>query len=119
MAEINDTAIWSVVTLLLRLGISPSLNGFQYSVRGICLGLQDDTRCLSVMNEIYPEIARHFRVSQSAVEHSMRSMLDTAWEKNPQCFQAEFGYAQPHRPTTGEFLVLAVYYLKRHRDFGS
>lgn len=113
MHETKFSILWCAVQFLLRLGISPQMTGFQYAIYGICLGVTDDTRCLSVMNGIYPEVAQHYQTSVGAVESGIRTILDNVWEKEPERFEKEFGCPWTRRPTAGEFLVMAVYCLKR------
>lgn len=62
MSEDGSIDTWRAVQLLRRLGISPKIAGFQYAVYGISLGSKKDRRCLSVINWIYPEIARHYQI---------------------------------------------------------
>lgn len=114
MSEDNSVDTWRAVQLLLCLEISPKTAGFQYAVYGIGLGVKEDVRCLSVMNWIYPEVARHYHVSANAVESGIRSMLAKAWKRNPTGFDRMFGCKCTERPTSGEFITLAVYYLKSH-----
>ena len=114
MSEDRCIDTWRAVHLLRRLGIPPKIAGFQYAVYGISIGIKDDRRCLSVMNWIYPEIARHYQVSAGAVESGIRSMLAKVWKENPTGFDRMFGCKCAERLTSGDFIILAVYYLKSH-----
>lgn len=109
-----------IQALLLKLGARPDYSGFHYAEYGILLALQDETRLQAVTKELYLEIAQHYHVSWSAVEHSLRTMLNKMWKKNRTYFKSELGYPFPRKPTVGEFLAVVTLYLKiqTKRDSG-
>lgn len=103
-----------IAALLLRLGARPNYAGFAYAQYGILLALTDECRLQAVTKELYLEIARHYRISWSAVEHGLRTMLNKMWKKNSENIKKELGYPFPRKPTVGEFLAVVTLYLKLH-----
>ena len=92
----------SVTDLLLSLSISPKHNGFSYLREAMSLMTKDPSQ--SVTKVLYPTVAHTFGCSKENVERSIRTALDSAWERgNRQLWNQYFPDAQ-HRPSNAVFL---------------
>ena len=64
---------------LLRLGVSTKLRGYGYLRESILLMAQDPRQ--SVTKELYPAVGARFGASAMQVERSIRSAVNTAWNR--------------------------------------
>ena len=96
----------AVSSTLLALNIPTHKKGFRYARSGILMLARDPD--LQVTKEVYPSIAKEFGTSATAVEKSIRSAIDSAWEPhNPAVWRQYFHPAasgQIPRPTNTQFL---------------
>ncbi len=84
--------------LLQTLDISGKLNGYGYLLEAV--PYFGDHPGLSITKELYPAVAACCGSKASQVERSIRSAIQTAWERQPEAWSAWF----PHRPTNAEFI---------------
>ena len=67
---------------LLQLGFSAKLRGYAYLREAVILLSRDPE--MSILKELYPEVAGMFGVSADDVEHSIRSAAADAWNHRPE-----------------------------------
>lgn len=99
-----------IFIFLLRLGIPPNSCGFLQTAYAISLSIEEPDRLQLITKCLYPDVARHFHTSAACVEHNIRTAIDAAWKHNPNLlWQISYGFLSS-RPTTSEFLSVAVLY---------
>ena len=110
----------AISSILLALNIPTHKKGFRYA-RSCILLLAENPDC-QITKEIYPEVAREFSTSTTAVEKAIRSAIDSAWEcHDPAAWQQYFppvGSGRIPRPTNTQFLsriadVISSYALRQ------
>lgn len=100
--------------LLRRLGISGKLHGFYYAAYMIERVVADPTEILFITKSLYPETAKHFRVSMNSVERNVRTLVDVCWSEGNRAFMEEMaGAALERKPTNGSFIDMAAAYLRK------
>ena len=96
----------AISSILLALSIPTHKKGFRYARSCILLLAENPDR--QITKEVYPEVAREFATSTTAVEKAIRSAIDSAWEcHNPAVWRQYFLPAaggQIPRPTNTQFL---------------
>lgn len=65
-----------IVSLLIRLGISPSLRGFDYIITGIQLIDSDEELLHKIVKGLYPAIAEKYNTTSAKAERSIRSAVE-------------------------------------------
>lgn len=99
--------------LLRRLGLSGRLKGFGYTAYMIEQAAKDPSVVRLITKNLYPEAAKHFGVSASAVERDLRTLVHSCWSHGDRAFlEVVAGRHIPRRPTNSEFLDLAAAYLR-------
>ena len=93
-------------TLLVRLGVRTSQQGFRFLRRGILLLMDDPTQQLT--KSLYPAIAAEFGTTKENVEKSLRTAVTCAWcARRDDVWRFYFPPApngQIPKPTAGQFL---------------
>ena len=90
--------------LLRSMGAGETYCGFQYTVYGIILVLEDKERLTAVTKLLYPEIARHFHTTPWRVERNIRTVVTVVWKKSDGILKEIIGGPDPERrPTNSEF----------------
>lgn len=95
-----------ITSLLVRLGIRTSQQGFRFLRWGILLLMDDPTQQLT--KSLYPAIAAEFGTSKENVEKALRTAVTTAWRnRSDQIWRSYFPPSpsgQIPKPTAGQFL---------------
>ena len=96
-----------VSNLLLSLNVPTKLRGYGYLREAVLLQMDDPGRM--VTKEIYPMVAQQYGSSSVQVERSVRSAINTAWERRDEqiwrlYFQPEGGSGLK-RPSNGAFIA--------------
>ena len=72
-----------IKTLLMDLGINPSLNGFAYLVEAVKFTIDDKkNKTLRPIMKLYKDVAKVFDTTQQRVERSMRHAVENAFNFN-------------------------------------
>lgn len=97
-------------TLLYTLGMPAHMKGYRCVRAAIILAAQDISAIDSMTKRLYPEVARQLGTTPSRVERSMRSAIESAWNRTDlDILQRCFGYtisSARGKPTNGEFIAL-------------
>ncbi len=107
--------------VLQRIGISPQLNGYDYSKYAIMLAIQEPNRTKRITNDLYPAVAQHFNVNYHNVERCIRTSIESAWLKGDYDFNNTlFKYTidkNRGKPTNAVFIyVISQYMLNKYSD---
>ena len=97
--------------LLRRLGAAPNYTGFHYLVEAVLSCTEEESKLLSVTKTLYPETARHFSVSPSAIERDIRTVIKIIWQRNQSLLNEIAGYQLTKQPTASQFLSIIVGYM--------
>lgn len=101
-----------VAEMLKKLGIAPDKNGFHYLRKAIYECYMHPTLLTSITKEIYPMLAESFCKKASCIERSIRSAIETGWDRgnyeySNELFQNCVDYYKT-KPTNGEFIAIIV-----------
>lgn len=95
-----------ITSLLVRLGVRTSQQGFRFLRRGIQLMMEDPTQQLTKV--LYPAIAAEFGTTKENVEKALRTAVTHAWRnRRDEIWRFYFQPApsgQIPKPTAGQFL---------------
>lgn len=72
----------------------------------LSLSLSDMENLLLVTKRLYPEIAKHYHTSSKNVERNIRTVIDIAWDNNPQLLPQLAKGSLLGKPTTSEFIAI-------------
>lgn len=101
-----------VAEMLKKLGIAPDKNGFHYLRKAIYECYMEPSLLTSITKEIYPMLAESFSKKASCIERSIRSAIETGWDRgnyeySNELFQSCVDYYKT-KPTNGEFIAIIV-----------
>lgn len=101
-----------VSEILKKLGIAPDKNGFHYLRKAIYECYMEPSLLTSITKEIYPMVAKSFSKKESCIERSIRSAIETGWDRGDyeysnELFQNCVDYYKT-KPTNGEFIAIIV-----------
>lgn len=100
--------------LLRRLGLSGRLKGFGYAAYMIERATETPSAVQLITKNLYPETARHFQTSISAVERDLRTLVRSCWYHGDRAFlETVAGTNIPEKPVNSEFLDMTAAYLRR------
>lgn len=101
-----------VAEILKKLGIAPDKNGFHYLRKAIYECYLDSSLLTSITKEIYPMLAESFSKKESCIERSIRSAIETGWDRGNYEYSNElFSNCVDYyktKPTNGEFIAIIV-----------
>lgn len=91
---------------LVQMGFSPKVDGFAYLNVAIPLYMEDPDQ--NITKELYAAVGRKFHKSSEQVERSIRSAIQTAWERRDNRLWRSFLSCGPDgqvpRPSNGELI---------------
>ena len=106
--------------ILHKIGISPSLKGYQYLREIIAVSLEDDGLLQSVTKTLYPMIATKFDSTPTRVERDIRHAIEVAWNKTRvEILYKYFGYTidgDKGKPTNSEFIAMIIDWIRLNRE---
>ena len=70
-----------VSEMLIRIGINPSYRGYPFLVHIIHHAATDANGPFLTSKALYQNAAEHYHVSPDAIQHSIRTILDTYWDR--------------------------------------
>ena len=101
-----------VAEILKKLGIAPDKNGFHYLRKAIYECYLEPSLLTSITKEIYPMLAQSFSKKESCIERSIRSAIETGWDRGNYEYSNElFSNCVDYyktKPTNGEFIAIIV-----------
>lgn len=104
--------------LLISLSVPTHLRGFEYLTEAIIAA----SMCpgISITKVLYPQIAAHYEASTFQVERSIRTAIESAWEKRePEVWHRDFPHTYEGteiRPSNGVFIVRLAQELSKRTD---
>ena len=96
--------------VLHRLGLSANYRGFYQMAWAVQLARREPGRLLLVTKCIYPDVARHCRTSQMAVERNLRTAGKVIWEARTPLLREVVGEGSGARPCTARLLAMIAAY---------
>ena len=98
--------------ILKNLGIAPDKNGFHYLRKAIYECYKNPNLLTSITKQIYPLVSVAFDKKESCIERSMRSAIETGWDRGNYEYSTElFSHCLDYyksKPTNGEFIAIIV-----------
>ena len=102
----------TVQEALRDLGITRNYRGYLRAVTAIELALEKEDRLDAVIKGIYSEVARRRDCSWSAVERSLRTLVQRVWRVNRALLIEMAGYPLDSPPTVSEFISIVVNHIQ-------
>lgn len=101
-----------IAEILKKLGIAPDKNGFHYLRKAIYECYRNPSLLTSITKEIYPMVGEAFNKKESCIERSIRSAIETGWDRgnyeySNELFSSCVDYYKT-KPTNGEFIAIIV-----------
>lgn len=101
-----------IAEILKKLGIAPDKNGFHYLRKAIYECYMNPGLLTSITKEIYPMVGEAFNKKESCIERSIRSAIETGWDRgnyeySNELFSSCVDYYKT-KPTNGEFIAIIV-----------
>lgn len=101
-----------IARLLRSVGASGRLVGFNYIVYIVYNILQKPDEHYWITKCAYPDAARYFHVRPSSVEHAIRTVIASVWDRyDHSALNRVAGIELENMPTNSEFIDILVAYL--------
>ena len=110
-----DILSCEIFDLLNRLGISANYIGFFQTACAVDLCRAEPNRLLKVTKMVYPEVARQFGTSCTAVERNIRTVCGVAWKNNRWLLEQLAHQPLPQKPHNARFLAILSFSIQKYR----
>jgi len=111
----EEISVSEIQELLLDIGLSPSLTGFQYITLAEQLALRDESYLRHVTKLLYIDIAVKYNNTPASVERCIRHAIATAWNHGSveQISKLFRNSINPKKgvPTNSQFLACLYFHL--------
>ena len=102
-----------IARLLRSIGASGRLVGFHYTVYIVYHILQKPDEYFWITKCVYPDTARHFKVNPSSVEHAIRTLIASVWNRRDHSgLNRVAGIELEKPPPNSELIDILVAYLR-------
>ena len=104
---------------LKEMGIHSYITGFTYLVDSIKMVYKNKLKYVSVTKEIYPQIAKKYKVTASSVERAIRHAIESSWKNADKEFFKTFfenSIRENKRPSNYYFIFVMAERLKNQVD---
>lgn len=102
-----------VAVLLRSIGGSSRLVGFKYIVFIVWYIFQNPDEHFSVTKAAYPAAAKRYDVSPASVEHAIRTVMASCWDRYDHTdIDRVAGIQLERMPTNTEFIIMLVDHLR-------
>ena len=101
----------TVVSILMRLGLTANYSGFHYILYAASLLLDDPERLQCIMKQVYFEVADKYNTSAKCVERNIRTVAVAAWHRNPDLLSEMADHTLTKAPSNSELLSILVTYI--------
>lgn len=117
MPKGDEREIIRIKNLLKRLGISPSLKGFEYIAEAVAMVYENSDIVRGGTTKIlYPEIAKKFSDTPMRTERAIRHAIEAGYGKGDvKLYDKVLGFTlsvDKDKPTNREFIAAVADYLK-------
>lgn len=96
-----------------RLGIAKHYHGYRQALLATELAVEDETRLLRIVEQIYEEVAVRCGCSACCVERNIRTISHKAWKNNPHRLRELSGYPRLASPSVSEFISIMTAHVQR------
>ena len=111
----QDEAPLDAERLLRSLGLTGKLVGFQYAIYMVDQVLEEPAKIQLITKRLYPETAKKFQTTPSAVERAVRTLIRTVWRKQDHVLLESIAGAHLNNPpSNSDFIDMLAGYLRRH-----
>lgn len=102
--------------LLRSLGATGNLKGFCCTVYMIQQVEKTSDAVYLITKCLYPDTAKYFKTSTTAVERNLRTIIKVCWERNRNFMETIAGRSLDSRPSNSVFLDMTGAYLRRQKQ---
>ena len=95
-------------SILYNIGGNPSYVGMRQLAYGALIAYRSPESITLITKYIYPDVAKHYHTTISAVERNMRYFIESMYINNPQKINAFMGYECICKPTNTQFIYAIV-----------
>ena len=111
-----DKGSRDILNLLHQLSISANYTGFFQTACAVELCRTEPERLLLVTKMVYPDVAKLYRTSCSAVERNIRTVCGIAWKNNRRLLEQLAHKPFPQKPCNTQFLATLLYSFQVYRS---
>ena len=116
VAKQEESVYDQITSYLLNLGMPANLRGYHFVRLAICMCIEDVENLNYITKHLYPEIAKQFKITSSAVDRAIRTAIEKTWSRgNPNVLNKVFRHSKGN-PTNKEFILTIADILKRKID---
>ncbi len=111
--EKNPVQPEEIARLLRSIGASGRLVGFKYVVFIVYTIMQKPDERYWITKCAYPDAAKQYNVRPSSVEHAIRTVISSCWDRNDHSdLNRVAGIELERMPKNSEFIDILVSYLR-------
>ena len=102
----------NIFELLHRLGVTANYTGFYHTAFAVRLCAEKMERLQMITKWVYPDVARQYGTSWTAVERNIRTVSKVIWRENRPLLEALARKPLTHQPGTAQLLAILAYSLR-------
>lgn len=102
----ESAAMAPIFSTLWQLGITPNYRGYYYAAYATLLCAQQPEALLLITKFLYPDVAKHYQTNWKCVERNLRTVIDIAWNHDPELLSRLAGCTLTKKPCCAQFISI-------------
>lgn len=109
----------TIYDLLYSLGVTANYSGFFHTSYAVYLTIQQPERLLLITKWLYPDVARQYHTTWTAVERNIRTVVSVAWKFYPDTLRFIAKYPLDQKPSNSRFILILAHSVRELTDQAS
>ena len=107
-----------IYELIRHIGVTSKYMGYYYLADAIeiTLNMRSEDKPMKVTKDIYPILARKYKVKPHNIEHNIRTVVNICCNNHEAELEKIIGYRTKYRLSNADFIDYLAYYLKQMRE---
>lgn len=97
--------------VLRQLGINANYRGFFHVTYAIALTIENPDYLTLITKWLYIDVAHFYHTTAQAVERNIRTIIETAWKRNPEYLEELAHYPLEQKPSNAQFIAIIAQYI--------
>lgn len=93
-----------------KMGVTGKYKGYYLLADAVKIRLESEEDIIKITKDVYPILARKYRLKQGSVEHNLRTVSRISWENNREFVNEIAGFPMRDKFTNSDLInALAMY----------
>lgn len=94
-----------------KMGVNSKYKGYYLLADAVKIRLESKDETIRITKDIYPFLARKYKLTSGSVDHNLRTVSQISWDNNPQFINEIAGFTRSDKFTNSEMVNSVAEYI--------